>query len=84
MERNGQTEFEIDSNIKTDVHDVVYDMITGDPQEEFTFNKTFLYVGDPQPAQDYVCPTSEPSTLPTTEMMGKEFRLCSMHPISCC
>lgn len=74
LERNGQTETEIDSTMKTDVHDIVYYLITGGPQEGFTFNETYIYIGDPQQAQDYVCPTSEPSMLPPTDMMGKEFK----------
>lgn len=49
LERNGETEVAVETEMVADVRDVLLEMISGQPTPGFSFVPDYLIVNDPEP-----------------------------------
>lgn len=68
LERNGETESAVEAEMKTDVTNIVRQMINENYTAGFTFDPTYMAVMDPEPTLLHVT-TQEPTT--TMSPIGK-------------
>lgn len=66
LERNGENETAVETEMKMEVENVVNETISGPPADGFTFDPNYLTVMDPEPNVLQNSSTQEPDVIPNS------------------